>query len=267
MASPTAPTDAMLERLLRDVGAHLDDPHPAGLAAAVRARLVAEPRSGPRSPRLGWRPRPAWLAFATLALIVALSGALLVSSGTRDAVADWLGLRGVSIEQREPPTELGSDLDLGRPVTLAEARERVDFDVLVPHGYGEPDEVYVADAPGGKRVTLLYQPTGDLPRADASGVGLLLTEFRADVPEAAISKLAGSGVALEEVTVDGEPGYWFEGAPHAVLFADENGDLFEDEARLAGNTLIWERGPLTLRIESGLTRDEAIRVAELLSPN
>jgi hypothetical protein len=31
--------------------------------------------------------------------------------------------------------------------------------------------------------------------------------------------------------------------------------------RLAGNVLLWERGELTLRIESGLTKEGAVRVA------
>jgi len=36
----------------------------------------------------------------------------------------------------------------------------------------------------------------------------------------------------------------------------------DSPARLAGNTLLWEQDGLTLRIESGLQRDAAMRIAE-----
>jgi hypothetical protein len=259
VASRSGLHDAAIERLLVDVGAHLDDPQPVALATRVRARVGEEStRRGSRVPRL--------VAAAGFGLVAVLAIVLAVSSGTRDAVADWLGLRGISIEQRDdsPPTKLGADLALGDATTLEHALDQAGFRVLVPRAFDAPDEVYVAAAPV-RSVTLLYDAGNDLPPAAASGVGLLLTEFRADVPDELVRKIVSSGVELQEVNVGDVRGYWFEGEPHVLSFADEHGNDFEQESRLAGNTLVWERGPLTLRLESGLSRSDAIRVAESLT--
>ena len=73
--------------------------------------------------------------------------------------------------------------------------------------------------------------------------------------------MTGLGV-VEEVTVGGEPGYWFSGEPHFFTYLDANGNARDEQTRLAGNTLIWQRGDLTLRLEGKLPRDEPIRIAE-----
>ena len=137
---------------------------------------------------------------------------------------------------------------------------------MTPGGsrFGPPDEVYVADTSHGNRATLLYAPRVGLPPTASDNVGMLITEFRAEIRDNVISKRFGAGTQLEQVTVNGGTGYWFSGEPHVVGFADRNGRFFEDESRLAGNTLIWEQGPLTFRLESALSKDEAIRVAEAL---
>ena len=67
---------------------------------------------------------------------------------------------------------------------------------------------------------------------------------------------------VEQVTVGGEPGYWFSGEPHFFAYRDAAGTLREEQTRLAGNTLIWQRGDLTLRLEGELPKEEAIRIAE-----
>ena len=60
----------------------------------------------------------------------------------------------------------------------------------------------------------------------------------------------------------GQRAYWLAGEPHAVAFTDRDGTFFQDEGRLAGNTLLFANGPRTIRVESGLTRDEALAVAQ-----
>jgi hypothetical protein len=163
-----------------------------------------------------------------------------------------------------PPTALGGELDLGAPVTLAEAEQRTDF-VLLPRRLGLPDEIYLADSPIGGRVDLLYRSRRDLPPSAPSGVGMLLTEFRGDTRFGVIFKRVGDDVRVESVTVAGNEGVWLEGGPHTVTYSDNRGRTFDDRTRLAGNTLIWEHGALTLRLESGLSKEEAIRVAASMS--
>ena len=46
------------------------------------------------------------------------------------------------------------------------------------------------------------------------------------------------------------------------MFVDANGDIRDDQTYLAGTVLLWNRGPLLLRLEGDLTRAQAIELAE-----
>jgi len=63
------------------------------------------------------------------------------------------------------------------------------------------------------------------------------------------------------VDVAGRRGYWLSGKPHEFVYWDKNGDFRQEIVRLAGNTLVWERGPLTLRLEADINRSEALEIA------
>ena len=47
-----------------------------------------------------------------------------------------------------------------------------------------------------------------------------------------------------------------------MVLLDERGEYVMETLRLEGNVLLWVRDGVTLRIESALSRDEAIHVAE-----
>lgn len=267
-----------LEAELRQLGSELAYPE-TDVSARVQARLAAEPPRSRRERRpswLGasrrWRRSQPWLwrvAVAALAVVMATGAVLAASPGARQAVADWLGLRGVEIRDRDPsrpPPPLGATLSLGERVDSADARRGLSFPPLLPppSGLGAPDEFYLSPFPKGGRLTVVYQARDGLPAAGPGGVGLLLTQFRGGVADVAIRKLLGGGVRLEQVTVAGGPGYWFEGEPHQLFFADADGQFHEDRSRLAGNTLVWVQGDLTLRLESALSKDDSIRLAESL---
>ena len=64
------------------------------------------------------------------------------------------------------------------------------------------------------------------------------------------------------MTVNGEPGLFVTGDDHFVMFVDENGDIRDEQTYLAGTVLLWNRGPLLLRLEGDLTRAEALELAE-----
>src|SRR5438045_2994746 len=85
----------------------------------------------------------------------------------------------------------------------------------------------------------------------AAGVGLLLGEFTGDISREAMDKFT-QGATLAVVRVDGTNGFWLEHG-HAVGYADPRGQMVADDLRLAGNVLLWEQGPLTIRIESALS--------------
>ncbi len=283
------PTDAELERALRHLAGALDFPPAPPLAARVRGRLRERPQQ--RRVRPYWRPRPAagWLAGAAVLFVALLAGlVLLLSPSTRSAVAGRLGLRGVHISvvptlpplpahtatpSNSPapstspaptatPTTTAEALQLGEPATLAAAQAAAGFHVLVPDALGAPDAVYFDSGVPGGAVTLLYGPRADLPQSATPGVGLLLTEFRGNIEPAFFGKGVGPGTTLTPVTVGGAAGWWLEGAPHIVFYRAPDGQVRQDRIRLAGNTLLWEHGALTLRLEAQLAQDEALRIAE-----
>ena len=46
------------------------------------------------------------------------------------------------------------------------------------------------------------------------------------------------------------------------MFIGPNGLIKDEQSFLAGTVLLWNRGPLLLRLEGDLKRDEAVELAE-----
>jgi hypothetical protein len=244
-----------LERELREL--RVAWPATPDLAARVGERLAA----APARPRGSWRSsRIAWqLAAAVAAALIAV---VMTVPSARSAVLDWLGFSSVRIERAEPrPTRAGSDLRLGRPVTLAQARREAGFRLVVPAALGPPDAVYLAPDPATRtRVDFVYRPRPGLPRSGTTGVGLLMTQFRAP-SEVMIEKMAGQGTDVARLLVGGDPAFFLSGALHGFAYTSPSGGAFEQQ-RLAGNTLLVERGDgVLLRIEGELSRSAAVRIA------
>ncbi len=250
--------------LLADIGERLDHPAPTRMAVAVRARIVERRRrDGTRSARRAFGP--VVLTAALLALVVTLA-----SPQARAAALEFLHLRGVQIfrvpalpSPTSSPEGSGSRGERfgGQAVSLAEARSRVGFAVVVPAELGAPDEVYVDAVPGGDRVTLVYLTGRGLPPSSVSGVSAVVVELRGSVERAFIGKLVGGGTTVETVSVDGAPGLWVAGAPHFLFYRDPSGEVRQETTRLSGNTLLWQRGDVTIRLEAQVTRDQALRIA------
>jgi hypothetical protein len=244
-----------LELELRELG--IDWPETPDLAARVEQRLAAPPER----PRRSLLARPAWqLAVAATALVIAVAMAI---PPARAAVLDWLGFSSVRITREEPnPSTFGQALVIGEPVTLEQARRA--FPLLVPEELGEPDAVYLYEHPTmGPRVDLMYRARDELPTSSNTGVGLLVTQFRA-VSEPLIEKTVGTGARVEKLTVGGDPAFFISGAPHGFAYFDpESQEANFEEQRLAGNTLLVDRSDgVLLRIEAEITRDRAVEIAE-----
>jgi len=217
-----------LDVALRELGRQVEFPPTPDVASAIRGRLER---------RRPWR-RPLVIALAVLVVAI---GAVLAVPPARTAILDWLGLRHVSIVRVDklPPTDPIVHLDLGRETSLA----RVPLWALVPDD--KPDRVFV----DGGTVNLVW--------GDPQKPRLLLTEFRG---EAFIEKLVEPNDDVEAVKVNGRPGAWLE-QPHVVMFKDLRGRIRDESARLAGKTLLWQHGDVTLRLEGDLTKEEALRIA------
>jgi hypothetical protein len=231
-----------LEQRLATLGAALEVPASPDLVPTVLARLPARPRRR--------RPARRTLAVAFAALLL-LAGAAMAAPPTRHAILRVLGLRGVRIE-RVPhlpplPAGPGARLGLGRRIPLARARHAAGFTALLPPG--SPAAYLGHDVPGG-RISLLSGP-------------VLITEFRGTATPF-VFKLIGPGTKVKLVRVNGGPGVYLSGAPHEVLFEAQTGEIRTDRVRLAGNVLIWQQGPLTVRIEGTHTLGQALALARSL---
>jgi hypothetical protein len=237
-----------LELALRELGAEVAWPQTPDLAGPVRRRIEAEPEARFKARRLA-------LALAVLAVAV---GAVMAVPPARTAILDWLGFGGVEIrrvaELRQVPAE--GRLVLGQRVSLERARVLAGHPVLVPdeEGFERPNAVYVDRTAPGRPVALVYGPLGR-PR-------LLVLQFRA---APLIEKALLGETRVEQVSVGAERGLWIEGPRHEFFYQTGVGQPVRDTQRLAGNTLLWMRGTLTLRIEGDLSKEEAIRIAESTS--
>lgn len=257
-----------LERMLSRLGEELEWPSTPDLAATVMGRLD-EPAARPWR-RLARLLPPAGLrrslALALVALLLLAGTVLAAVPGVRDAVLDFLGLQGATVERREtlPPPPPQRPLDLGTETTLAGAQDRLAFDPLVPAALGDPDGVYLRRGPPGGELSLTYRARPGLPPARPTRLGLLLSEFRGDLSPQYIGKIAGQTTTVERLRVDGEAAIWLEGAPHFFFYRAGPGRFVETQLRLARNVLLLEQGDLLVRLEGAFDRERALTIARSL---
>lgn len=249
--------DATLDRELTLLAAQIAIPATPPIASAVAVAIRQQ-----RAPsRLGLRlSRGLVLAIIATLLLVGIAAALGIALG---------GVRFV-IGSGTPaplPPGVAADRGLGRLVSLEEARSAVSFQIRLPAGtaLGEPDHVYVSTlVPTGGRVALVYGDRPGLPADPKSGIGVLITEFRADIGPDSFEKLIQQGVRVEEVAVNGATGYWVAGGQHFYYYRNADGAVVDDTMRLVGDTLIWEEAGLTLRIEGAPSLADAQQLAAAL---
>ena len=170
--------DQLLAAALDDLSTAIRFPaRPAGRGggradpgSATLGVVVEQPSSRPPPP--GSRPCPRRCS------------ALLVA-GVAGAIGIGIGAIQIRFADGTPlPTPVASVLNrgFGEPTTLAAAEAHVPFDVRVPSdpALGDPDAVYLAAVPDGGTVTLVWGDRPGFP-ADEDGIGLVVTEFRADI--------------------------------------------------------------------------------------
>jgi hypothetical protein len=257
--------DVDLDTALRDLAIALDLPASAGIAERVRTRIEVErPR---RAVAPWWRPpirRSVVLALAALLIAAAAVGAAIGYGlpGLRILFGPVPSPAAPAPSPSGAPGVPGALLGLGTPLTLDEASDLVDFDVLLPPdpAIGPPDAVYLA----GQRLALVWGPDPALPGTAVADVGLLLIEINATVVEGMIRKIVDSGTPVEAIEVDGAPGYWISGDSHELLFVRPDGEVIPDSRRLANNTLVWTRDGVTYRLEADLGLQQALELAASL---
>jgi hypothetical protein len=232
---------ADLERQLRELGGEIAYPATPNLARAVRARIQPEP---------AWRRWRVMLAAAAVVLI-AVAGAVALNPDARRAVAGFLGLPGFQVVKVKvlpsPSPKVGA-----RPVTLTEARSLAGFTVLTPDPPEHVRALSFDDTPPGGELEL-----------DLAG-GAILTEVKGGIDKGIFTKMVGGDTKVTEVNVGGAIGYWFSGALHVFVYMDANGHYRSEDLRLSGDTLVFERGGVLVRIEGAKNQADALRIAGLL---
>jgi hypothetical protein len=252
--------EASLESRLRDLGERVAFAS-VDVSAAVRARVAEAP--APRRAAVIPFPRTRTVRRAVAAAVAAM---LLLGAA---AVAGRLGVPGLKViflpKSSPTPTHVpvGRNLFLGAPTTVSAARDRVGFEVLTPQGQDlGPASVYVGSKPVGGRVSLVYPPGPGLPSSRFTHAGLLITQFSGQLDQTFVKKLFVGGTHMTNVTVNGDQGLWFSGEPHVLFYVDQDGSVFRDSERLAGNTLVWSHGGDTIRLECNCGLPRALAIAE-----
>lgn len=219
----------------------------AVVTAAVMARVAALTTPSTAGLRLR-RPRHRLVLVVTAVLL-----ALLVTPPVRATVADWFGFAGVVV--RHDPSPLPSHAPplptAGTMMSLDQARRLVTFEVAVPADLGAPDGVEVSADHRVLSMTWTQSTTGTVR----------LDQFDGRLDYA----FAKSAPGVEFTSVSGATALWFD-RPHRVVLLGPDGSRRRQTARLGGQTLIWERGTTSLRLEGELSQPQAITIAESVPP-
>ncbi len=256
-----------LENALIRAGKSITYPATPPLAARVRAGLQVAPRRALSLPR--------WAVVIATAIIVAI-GLLIAFPAARDVLAQILGLRTVRIIFVTPTptptitatpnpsvTPAATPLPTLTPTpraqccetTLADARARTQFKILLPPSES-PTRVYLQNLPNFGNAQQIILVVGD-PSAPR------FTLYEAT--NFLYGKMVSGGTIIEETQVKGQRALWLSGAPHLLVYLDAKSQpQFEGERTVSANTLAWEIGDVTYRIETTTSKEEAIRFAESL---
>ena len=241
---------------VRETAVTFSYPPTPDVSRAVRQRLAARPS---RTVRV--RRRVAW----AMALLVLIIGGLLVVPPVRATIWRIIQAGAITIFVNEPtPTSAPAPtptlqpineffFDLAEPITLAEAQAQARYPLRLPtypDDLGEPDQVYRHGTAWPVTIILIWLEPG---RPDE--VRLSLYYIEAD-------NYAYKGAEdLEITTVKGRDAFWLD-APHTFQLQDGRSPrrLFVE-----GKVLIWWTDEnVTYRLESGLSLEEARRIAESL---
>ncbi|NKE60733.1 hypothetical protein FXN61_29675 [Lentzea sp. PSKA42] len=215
--------DDDLGAALRDLGQKIHVPEPPDLTASVLTRINAP------------RKRNRWLA-ALVAAVTAFAIAFAVSPAVRAGVQQILEFAGVEF-RTEAPRSVAPPLP-SQEVSLDEAKKQMPFEIHLPRELGTPDKITVHE---GRFVTLYYG------------------ELRLDQFDGTIRSALGKLLHAEGVEQIGDK-VWIP-YPHVFFYIDRNGEWHDEQPHGAGQTLIWQRDQVTMRLEGDLTKERALEIS------
>jgi hypothetical protein len=243
-----SPANPLWETRLTEIAAGLRYPATPDLVSRSAARLL----------------RPVGFRWAYAAMVLALLAAgLLAVPQARASLVEFFrfGAIRLILGEATPPTierptagitavPTPTPLGLSGLTTLAQAEEMARFPIRLPTypaDLGAPSEVYFQETEGQVVVTVWRDPSG---AARLALYHLTERDFAMKMVQ-----------VVEPAAVHGFPALWVRG-PHLVLFEDST---FGEVRIIAGNVLLWTEGGVTYRLESNLSLEQAVRIAESLN--
>jgi len=264
-------TELDFEAQLRTIATQMDYPSTPKIADSVSARL----RSWTR-PRLISKALSKAVAWSLTVVLILLSSLMLIPQA-RAAIIEFFQIGAVRIFGAQPtfvPTS-GPQInalpvtatprvtplvpileELLGETTLEQAQTIVEYPILLPShpaDIGQPDRVFVQNAEGQMTILVWLDPQ----QQDRVSLSLHF------IPTGswAITKMGPE--VISETQVNGQYAIWAEGVyPLRV----SNGNEIEFMRFVNGHVLIWEDGDVTYRLETDLSLEEAIKIAESLEP-
>ncbi len=255
-------SDPALDRFearLWEAARALPYPPTPDLSRALRRRPGAVRRPTARRPR--WAAALAALAILLAALFSVPSvragviqflqiGAVRIFVGPPTATPN--PVPGSTITPAPTPPPLGQVLNLAGETQIRDLKGRLGFTVRLPSyptDLGLPDGVFVQNLAGPAAIFVWLDP------ADRSRVRLALHELSSDMM---IEK--ANPVVIETTSVNGQAAIWTTG-PYIVQAANRDMDF---RYTVVGHVLIWTEGQVTYRLETDLSLEEAVKIAESL---
>ena len=269
------------ETQVRSIAVRMEYPRTPDIAGSVSARLRSVTRPRLISRRLAW----------SLTILLVLCSSLMLIPPARAAIIEFIQIGIVRIfppsaaptpEPTRTATSMSNAPILGTPLsgapltatsaaptsdlipvlkqfsgrtTLSNAQKIVRYSILLPAyppDLGEPDYVFVQDAEGFMTILVWLDP--QQPNE------VLMSLHFIPTGSWAIDKMKPQ--VVQETSVNGGRAIWTLG-PYPIRL--HNGEL-EFTRLINGHVLIWEADNVTYRLETDVSLEEAIKIAESLEP-
>jgi hypothetical protein len=271
------------EKQLLSISMGLEYPRTPDIAGSVMSRLRAVLAPTGRGGRGEGRPRftlrtrrLAW----SLTIILIMFVSLMLIPPARAAIIEFIQIGVVRIFRAEPTPlpppnqEIPSTMvpvtatpiptsqplipileKLAGEMTLEDAQKAVSYSILLPSyppDLGKPDRVFVQDADGAMTVLVWLDPK----QPDQ----VLMSLHFLPAGSWAIKKVEPTHI--QETSVSGKRAIWAIG-PYPIRFSDGSRDFIR---LIDGHVLIWADGDITYRLETDVSLEEALKIAESLEP-
>jgi hypothetical protein len=210
--------------------------------------------------RSGRRPRHRLSSRVRLAILIA--AALLLLATAAAAARLVIDVGGIRIEPpvTSSPAPSGPPLNgpaLGEPMSFAQAQAVAGFHAIIPRALGRPDRVWLSpgDEPGSLLLAMSWFPRPGLPRIPGTPFGASLIEVHGT------ADLVAKHVETRFVELAASGAYWIHTEHEVELLTGNQTRVFV----VTGNVLIWQDGAFALRLETNLSKADALDLAGLPS--